>query len=64
MKITIAHVIAKKEDFKICSQCGKVNWHENENCVVCKGAFRKVTDKDIDEMIKEYEEKGQFWLTV
>ncbi|MHA1832364.1 MAG: hypothetical protein ACTSV7_00095 [Candidatus Baldrarchaeia archaeon] len=53
MHVTIAYLVSKPEDFKICLRCGAFNWYENEQCVDCfYTKFRKCTEKDVEEYIK------------
>lgn len=33
MQHSLARIIAKPTDYKICNQCGCVNWYENKVCV-------------------------------
>lgn len=33
MQHTLAKILGKPSDYRICNNCGCVNWYENETCV-------------------------------
>ena len=35
MMNTLGNISDKKEDFKICKECTKLNWYENKCCLEC-----------------------------
>ena len=36
MKITIAKLLDNPENYKICNNCGKLNYFSNTTCIECK----------------------------
>ena len=55
MHHTIGRILgAWDTDYKICKNCGKINWYENERCVDCgNGKFRKVKKSDLNWILEE-----------
>jgi uncharacterized OB-fold protein len=46
-------------DYVLCSECGRINWYENDECINCKSNLKlSIDDEDkIEEYIKnEYKE--------
>ena len=35
MTHTLAKIFGKPNDYKLCSECGYLNWYENQYCVQC-----------------------------
>ena len=57
----ISHILESYYDYKICLECGRVNWYENEDCVDCGSTkFREATEDDILELINAYKESGHY----
>jgi uncharacterized OB-fold protein len=55
MRHTLAYVLAKPTDFKICTDCGQLNWYERESCCNCANKeFKKVSEKYILGLIRLY----------
>lgn len=58
---TIGRIAGKIIDYKICKECGSINWYENESCVNCytintvlKTIFRPMTEKDAEILLQDY----------
>jgi len=53
MHVTLGYLASKPEDFKICLDCGRLNWHERESCIDCRGErFRPATEEDIEKYLE------------
>jgi len=51
MHTTYGYVISKPRDFKICLNCGRINWYENESCINCYSSeFRRATKQDAENL--------------
>ncbi|RLJ70704.1 hypothetical protein BCF55_0985 [Hydrogenivirga caldilitoris] len=37
MKVTLDKIASQPSDYKICKECGYINFYENEVCVMCQG---------------------------
>ena len=57
---TLLSVIAcKTSDFKVCKECGCINWYENEECHNCGGSKFDESKEAVERWVKfEYE----FWI--
>ena len=48
MHVSIDRIKSNPEDFKVCVECGYINWYENDRCIMCGSRqFRRVHNKDI-----------------
>ncbi len=56
METTLEQIIGKKNDFKLCKQCERINWYENKICHCCNGKEFNDHGKKIIEYV-EYDYK-------
>ena len=63
MEVTLAHLISKPEDFKVCEECGEISWHEVKECPFCGSKrLRPMTEEDArewEEWMREVAEQGE-----
>lgn len=60
MKHTIDYIESNPDDFKVCAECGAINWYENKRCHSCGGrSFRELKDKDIIALKEIYGENAE-----
>lgn len=53
----IHRIVNKTTDYKYCTDCGSVNWYENETCFCCnKDHFRLIGKKKLAELKEFYSE--------
>ena len=62
MEMSLEQISQKPHDYKVCLECGKLNWYEKENCVGCNHNIfddneQLVNDTIIDEY-NQYEDLG------
>ena len=58
MEVTLDKILCKPDDFKMCVECGAVNWYENDKCHDCQSnKFNDNADRVTEWAKKEYE----FW---
>lgn len=56
MEVRLDYIFTKPTDFKICSECGAINWYENEACLRCGNDKFSEEEKSVQEAIeKDYE---------
>ena len=57
----ISAILGKVEDYKICQNCGRINWYENEGCVsCCHEKFRQATEDDVLGLIEAWKQGGHY----
>ena len=57
MHNTIGRIAGKINDYKICGQCGQINWYENESCINCAIMpvfFNPMTEQDAEALLRDY----------
>jgi hypothetical protein len=57
MHNTIGRIAGKVDDYKICLDCGQINWYENLQCISCSSQwneFREMTEQDGENLLKDY----------
>lgn len=60
MKHTIDYIESHPDDFKVCTECGAINWYENKQCIMCHSkSFRGLTEKDIKAIKEIYGEDAE-----
>ena len=59
MEVTLSKIYGKLNDFKICVDCFKINWYENEECVNC---HRMDFDEDEKKVLEIIEMDYDFYL--
>ena len=53
MKHTIDRILSNPNDYKLCKDCGMINWYENKTCIYCgSGNFNKI-GADIKEWVED-----------
>ena len=62
METDLQRIQQKPNDYKVCLECGSLNFYENEHCVKCEHKIfddteRLVTDAILDEYT-QYEDLG------
>ena len=51
MEAELAQIFQKQHDYKVCSNCNALNWHENEGCFEC--GKKRFSIKKVKNHIKE-----------
>lgn len=52
---TLDEIRNKKNDYKICEECGEINWYENKYCENCNSEkFNESIGRVNDYIYKEY----------
>jgi len=65
MRHTLDYILDKKNDFKICVECGSFIWHEKDKCNSCSSTtIRDINQKDIIFLNKEIEMNGNYIVDV
>lgn len=59
MKTTIEKIIGKPNDYRICADCGSLNWYENEECHICE---HTVLLEDINKVIQWVQDEIEFYM--
>ena len=59
MEKALADILGKPSDFKVCKNCNRVNWYENEECIECG---KNVFDDSKEEVIKNIESEIKFYI--
>lgn len=59
MEQTLGNITGKPTDYKICKECKKLNWYENEECIDCG---KKDFIEDEQEVLKWSNEEYQFYM--
>lgn len=52
MLVTIDRLRSSPQDFKLCNECGILNWYENDECWNCKN--HTFTDDKVEYEITAY----------
>ena len=53
MRHSIDRIKSNIYDYKMCKECGMINWYENEECIYCgSNNFNDIGD-GIEDFIKE-----------
>lgn len=56
MEASLENIKEKPTDFKICKECGAINYYENEKCINCRKIDFEERDKKVVELIeRDYE---------
>ena len=50
MRHSVDRILSNVNDYKICKECGMINWYERERCIHCKSS----NFNDIGEGITDY----------
>lgn len=53
MEMNLERINQKPHDYKICLECGKLNWYENENCVGCNHSGFDETERLVNDSITD-----------
>jgi RNA polymerase subunit RPABC4/transcription elongation factor Spt4 len=61
MDRTLADILGKPSDFKVCKKCGRINWYENEKCIGCNS---KKFDKNTEVVIEAVEKEYDYWINI
>ncbi len=55
MESQLMQIQAKPSDYKVCINCKKINWHENENCIECESnGFNEEKSYVLESLNDEY----------
>jgi len=62
MTHSLAKIICKDTDYKLCSHCDRINWYENEVCIDCGHSYFKGCGEGVEDAAHElndsYEAEG------
>ena len=66
MYIQLVKIFHKRSDYRICPECGAINWHENDVCRDCESLIPIVqTAEELDEEITKVDDwvraEYEFW---
>jgi len=55
---SVEAIRGKPHDFKICEECGRINWYEREYCLDCRGqTFNEDDNHKVVEQAMDYREQ-------
>lgn len=60
MYARLDYIFVKNSDFKVCKECGHINWYENEECFFCEHKefeFGEAVSIAVDEEYEFYQEE-------
>jgi uncharacterized protein with PIN domain len=61
MERTLRDILQKLSDFKVCKNCSRINWYENESCIECgNNEFDKREEAVKEALEKEYD----YWINI
>jgi uncharacterized protein with PIN domain len=61
MDRTLADILGKPSDFKVCEKCGRINWYENEKCIECNSEKFDESEKAV---IKAVKQEYNYWINI
>jgi len=53
MERELSSISGNPNDYKICKNCGVLNFHENESCINCNSTKFKQTGEGVQKYVKE-----------
>jgi len=60
MEHALAKIVVKPSDYKLCKECGAINWYENGECINC--GEKLGNEAMTEEEMKRFEKREYgFW---